>query len=129
MSHESVRVVKRVYDAWDEGGLEEAVKQLPDDIVWETAPTAPDPEVVQGSHGAYESMQRWLDQWESLEISDLVLEDFGNQVLASCNQQAVGKSSGAVVESPLHMLWTVRDGRLTRMQMFLDEEEARAAVS
>jgi ketosteroid isomerase-like protein len=102
---------------------------VPEDIRWETPLDSPEPEVVHGRQAAKGSMRNWLEGWESLEITDVVLEDFGDRVLASLTQHATGRSSGAVVESRLFMLWTFRDEKLVRMQMFLDEDQARAAAS
>jgi ketosteroid isomerase-like protein len=124
----AVEAVQAAYDAWSAGGLETAMRAVPEDIRWETPSFSPEPEVVQGRQAAAGSMQTWLEEWRSLEITDLVLEEHGDKVLASCIQHATGRSSGVLVESPLHMLWTWRDGRLVRMQMFLDEDSARAAV-
>ena len=101
---------------------------VPEDILWETPPESPEPEVVQGRQAAAGSMENWLEEWGSLEIIDLVIEDFGDRVLASLVQRATGRSSGAVVEGALYMVWTFRDGKLARMQMFLDEDTARAAT-
>jgi ketosteroid isomerase-like protein len=124
-----MQAVQAVYDGWVAGGLEGAMKVVPEDIVWETPPTSPEPEVVHGRGEAQSSMQTWLDEWHSVEIYDLTLEDFGDQVLASLTQRAIGRTSGVAVEGPLHMVWSFSDGRLTRMQMFLEEKEARAAVA
>jgi ketosteroid isomerase-like protein len=123
-----VRAVQAIYDAWVADGLEGAMKRIPEDIVWETPPTSPEPEVAHGRGEAHSSMQTWLDEWDSLEIGDLVLEDFGEQVLSSLTQRVVGRTSGVAVESPLYMLWTWAGGRLTHMRMFLSESEARAAI-
>ena len=128
MSAAGVQAVQAVYDAWNTGGLEAAMQAVPEDIRWETPPESPEPEVVQGRQAAGESMGNWLEEWGSLEISDLVLEDFGDRVLASLTQQATGRSSGAVVEGRLFMVWTDEQGKLTRMQMFLDERQARDAA-
>jgi ketosteroid isomerase-like protein len=124
----AVQAVQAVYDAWKGGGLEAAMRALPEDIQWETPPDSPEPEVVRGREAAMVSMRSWVDEWGSLEITDLVIEDRGDRVLSRVIQHATGRSSGVVVEGPLYMVWTHEDGKLVRMQMFLDEVEARAAV-
>jgi ketosteroid isomerase-like protein len=123
------QAIHAVYDAWNTGGLEGAMQALPEDIRWETPPESPEPEVVEGRQAARDSMRTWLEEWDSLEISDLVLEDFGDRVLACLTQHVTGRSSGVVVEGRLYMLWTEEQGKLVRMQMFLDEQRAREAVA
>ncbi len=125
----AVEAVQAVYDAWNSGGLEAAMRAVPEDILWETPPDSPEPEVVHGRQAAGDSMQNWLEEWGSLAITDLVIENRGDRVLASMVQRATGRSSGVVVEGPLYMVWTHDDGKLVRMQMFLDEDEAHAAAS
>ena len=125
----AVEAVEAVYDAWNRGGIEAAMRAVPEDILWETPPDSPEPEVVHGRQAAAGSMQNWMNEWGSLEIIDSVIEERGDRVLASLIQRATGRSSGVVVEGPLYMVWTHEDGKLVRMQMFLDEEEAHAAAS
>jgi len=125
----AVEAVQSVYDAWNEGGLELAIEALPEGIQWETPLESLEPEVVHGRRGAMASMRNWLEEWGSMQITDLVLEDFGDRVLASRVQRMTGRASGVAVEGPLYMLWTYSDGKLLRMQMFLAEDEARAALA
>ena len=63
-----------------------------------------------------------------LEI-DWELEPAGpDAALATINMRGRGRSSGAPAEMHFFQLWSFRDGRAVRMEMFHDLDEARRAA-
>ena len=50
------------------------------------------------------------------------------RILAIGRIEVEGRGGGAGLEQPAAWLIDVRDGQLTRMQLFADQEEARAAA-
>ena len=54
--------------------------------------------------------------------------DAGDQVVAVIHEREVGRASGARVEASHLAVWTLADGKVVRLQTFLDRQEALEAV-
>jgi ketosteroid isomerase-like protein len=82
-----------------------------------------------GPHGFDEQMARWtapFDDW-AMEITEMI-DAGGDDVLGIGVQRGHLKGSGAVVEMPIAQIWTIRDGKLTRIRMFVDAPDAYRAA-
>jgi ketosteroid isomerase-like protein len=74
--------------------------------------------------------RRWLDAWRDLEyeIEDVIAA--GDDVVALIrNQRQWGRSTGILTEIPPYaMVFSFREGRLSRWRGYPNQEEALAAV-
>ena len=78
--------------------------------------------------GRKEFFRRWVgpfDEW-GVEIVEAI--DVGDSVLAHVHQWGRGKGSGATVEDSHWQVWTVRDGKVVRVTLRVDRDEALEAV-
>jgi ketosteroid isomerase-like protein len=55
------------------------------------------------------------------------LHDGGDRVVALMHQHGRSKTAGMPVEMSFAMVWTLRDGREARMDMYSDPDEALEA--
>jgi ketosteroid isomerase-like protein len=83
-------------------------------------------------HGRAEfdaQMARWAEPFESWswELSELI-DAGGDDILAVGVQRGVLKGSGTAVVMPIAQIWTVRDGKLRRIRMFLEPAHACRAA-
>jgi hypothetical protein len=76
-----------------------------------------------------EALRDWPSQWEEyrIELREATALDQG-QVLAMTRQVGRGKGSGVEVEAEFAFVFTVRQGKLRRWQMFTSREEALEAA-
>jgi ketosteroid isomerase-like protein len=124
-----VELVRGLYEAWFAGDQETALAGVDPDIEWIEPPDSPESDTHRGAEGISFSTERWLapfDAWR-MEIAD-IREIREGKVLMSARQYGRGRGSSVEVEAWIFHLWTVRDGRAVRMQMFLTEPEAVAAA-
>ena len=141
MSEENVEVVRQVFelfrnrDSTAEGGFGEA------DVARALELFHPDFELdatrmpMADLRGRYRGpievtdfWRRWLEPWES-HTFEAELTDAGDRVLVELKQSMRGRGSG--IEVPFPHAWqvfTLREGRVTRQALFLDESEAREAA-
>jgi ketosteroid isomerase-like protein len=56
------------------------------------------------------------------------LHDAGERVVALLRQRGRSKATGLPVEMSLAQVWTLRDGKQTRMDMYSDRSEALEAA-
>jgi ketosteroid isomerase-like protein len=122
------RLLDRGYTMmWREGRVDDALRGLGDDFEW-VVPDHPEGAVRHGPDSVIEFFYEWIEPWKDLEI-DWELEAVEPDVaLAVIDMRGRGKSSGAPAEMRFFQLWTFREGRAVRMEMFTDIDEARRAA-
>jgi ketosteroid isomerase-like protein len=100
-----------------------------------------DPEIVvvdhdipdAGDYRGHEGFRKWLledwaSAWESYTLADGQLVDVGDTVVSVFTLTARGKGSGVETRRRNATVNTVKDGRITRVEYYTTEEEARAAA-
>jgi ketosteroid isomerase-like protein len=78
--------------------------------------------------GFVEAMRDWLRAWErplKVEAEEFVTS--GDRILALIHWSGRGKGSGVPLEARGAHLWTFREGRAVRIEVYRDRDEARAA--
>ncbi len=122
MSSESVEIVRRAVQTWMSGDVDGAFAFLDDEVEWIEPPEQLDRTVVTGPTAAAASMSNWLTLWSSYryELTDVI--DSGDDVIQAGGQ--IMDARGAAVSSDLFFVWSFRDGRAIRMQMFFHRGQA-----
>jgi ketosteroid isomerase-like protein len=125
---EIVQILDRGYTMiWREGRLEEALRALEEDFEW-VVPDHPEGAVRHGPDSVIEFFREWAEPWDELEL-DWEIEQIGSdRGLASIDMRGRGHGSGVPTEMRFFQLWTFRDGRAVRMELYWDLEEARRAA-
>jgi ketosteroid isomerase-like protein len=125
----SLEAVQRVYDEWGRGNWRPKFDFYDDQMEWGWSEEFP------GLAGVYrdpaernERLAEWLSPWEhwTCEAEDYVVH--GEHVVALCVYRGRGKGSGALVETKGAHLWTLRDGKAVRLEVFADRAKALASV-
>jgi ketosteroid isomerase-like protein len=129
MSSENVEIVRKATDAYRRGALEEGAAWMDPEIVWDMSRLqVPDAGVYRGFDGLLTFFNLWQESWESLELEPLEFIEAGDQVVTVIRQSGRGKLSGAEVEHRFAQLWTLRDRRIVRMDMYPDRQAALEAA-
>jgi ketosteroid isomerase-like protein len=125
---EIVRILDRGYTMiWREGRLEDALRGLEDDFEW-VVPNHPEGAVRHGADSVIEFFREWTEPWEDFELDWELQEGASDRALAVIDMQGRGRGSGVPAEMRFFQVWTFRDGRAVRMEMYDDIEEARRAA-
>ena len=100
------------------------------DFVWDMSHFDgwPVQQVYEGAQGADDFFAEWGSAWDDWEVEIEGLHDLGGTMLAIVRQRGRSKLSGVPVEMLMAMLWTFRDGKEARMDMYSDPSEALKAV-
>jgi ketosteroid isomerase-like protein len=112
---------------WREGRVEEPLRGLGDDFEW-VVPNHPEGAVRHGPDSVIEFFREWVEPWEDLEIDWDLEQGHPDRVLATIDMRGRGRGSGAPAEMRFCQVWTFRDGRAVRMEMYNDMDEARRAA-
>jgi ketosteroid isomerase-like protein len=81
-----------------------------------------------GADGMRRFLREWTEPFEEWQIEVDALHDAGHKVVALCQQHARAKASELPVDMRLAMVFTLRDGLQTRIEMYADPSAALKAV-
>lgn len=129
MSAENVEIVRGGYEHVVATGelLEEIAHP---DFVWDmsTFGNWPEQQTYQGIEGARQFLADWTSAWEDWRLEVRQLIDAGDDVVAILHQSGRSKTTGLEVDMDFAQVWTIKDGKQTRMRMYADPDEALRAV-
>jgi ketosteroid isomerase-like protein len=120
MSEQNVEIVRRFLAA----EMEEALALADPGIVWNPIEESPE----QGHDAVRASAVRWKSEWDDYELVPEDFADMGDCVLATVRLRGRGRGSGVEVDARFFDLYTLRDGKIIRMDQFAEESEALEAV-
>jgi uncharacterized protein len=128
MSRENVEVMRGGYERFAaEGKVAEDL--MTEDFVWDMSHFHgwPEQTTYEGVEGAREFLAEWTSAWDDWELEVLDLRDAGERVVALVRQSGRSKTSDVIVEMSFAQVWTIRDGKQARMDMYSDPLEALRA--
>jgi hypothetical protein len=88
----------------------------------------PEGEPVAGWPGILAQFKRLKDSWDEDRAEPLSHTRSGDRICTRFRWTARGEASGLTSETEMWMVSDISDGRFERVQYFLDEEAARAAL-
>jgi ketosteroid isomerase-like protein len=130
MSQENVDALQEQFDATSEGDFARAMTFWAEDVVLFVDPNA---FLDAGTFEGREAVGKWFADWLTtfepgyrFELEQV--QDLGDAVLFVASHQGRGKSSGIEVHGKTGYLYTFRDGKIIRAELYRDREAALAAA-
>ena len=121
-------VVRSIYEAINARDFDAGFALLDDRFEW----LEPEHTLLGGAHRGFDEVRRaiemQLEVFDELTIEPEEFHQHGEHVAVPVRQRARGGVSGAEVEIRIGHLWTVRDGRAIRLEVFAAREDAREAA-
>ena len=129
MGVEQLQTVADAFERWNAGDFEGMFELYADDMVVVTGEHWPEAnQVMEGKDAFRESTQEWLELWQSVELETDHVEAYGDRVVARGHWRSTGRVSGVEGTMPVHMVLTVRDGKIARLEWYPDHDRAVAAA-
>jgi ketosteroid isomerase-like protein len=120
MSRENVEIVGR-FLALD---LDEALTYADPCIVWNPVEESAE----QGHEAVRASLVRWKREWDDYELIPEEFADAGDCVIATVRVRGRGRGSGIEIDARFYDVYTLRDGKIVRMDQFTEQSEALQAA-
>jgi ketosteroid isomerase-like protein len=129
MSQENVECVRRILRAFNDGDAEALVAECDPGVEWEEQSIPGVDPIFRGHDG----VRRWAELVMGQELGSLEarierMEEADDAVIASIFVEGEGSSSGVRVQMHVHLVLTLRTGKLARRQVFQTLAEARTAA-
>ena len=118
MSQENVEIVREAWDAYSRGDYDRVEEFHDPHIVVVTLEDG----VVYGNTDVLANYERWNEAWMGAETTLDEVIGHGDRVFLAARFQARGRASGVEVDTRLFEVYTLRDGKVRR----IDEYEHRA---
>ena len=134
MSEENVELVRRLFDEFNQGGPAAVIGAglLSDDLEFDaTEANLPGIGVIRGQDSVARFFEEdWFgafpfEEWE-VEIEEPISNR--DQVIVASRQHGRGASSGAATALELGNVFTIHNGKITRLQIYIPAEEAFKAA-
>jgi ketosteroid isomerase-like protein len=127
MSQENVELVRRGIEAWNGRDLDTLTELWHADGEF----LLPRNLFEGGSYRGHDwrrALEDATESWDEARYEVEEVRDLGNRVLVLGRAVNVGKNAGPRVEYALAWVYTVRDGKVSTGQPYLDRQEALEAV-
>ena len=129
MSQENVEIVRALYEAWNgPDGREAALAFLADDFEWVNPSYAVEPGTRHGRDGWSAAMDNLDAALPFRSNQPMEFQDVGDRVLCFTTFIAKTSPDGVDFTQDEPHLWTLRDGKIVRLEWFHDRREALEAV-
>jgi uncharacterized protein len=127
MSEENVRIVKRIYRAWEDGSpLSSGL--LAEDIEWVNPSEAVEAGTRHGVSSFGEAADSVTSTFEGARVQFEEFIDAGEHVVVIGVLRGIGQVSGLEIDQRQGYVWTIRDGKAVRFEWFNDPDAALRSV-
>jgi ketosteroid isomerase-like protein len=130
MSQENVEVVNRGWEAWFRGDLDGLAELWDSDVEWDVTHFRdwPEPAYI-GIDGVKRFFAEWLEVWDDYEVGvDETLATPDGRVISLMWQRGKGRQSGLEMYVESALIFTLRAGKVTRIDNYDNRETALEAA-
>ena len=120
MSQENVEIVQRFLSV----EVDEALTLVDPGVFWNPIEELP----TQGREEMRAALEHWRAEWEDYKVMPEGFVDVDDHVVATVRLRGRGRGSGVEIDALFHDVYTLRDGKIVRMDQFTERSEALRAV-
>ena len=135
MSQENVEIVRRLFEAWRQGGdawergdhtwVVEFFTQVAE---WRGFADAIDNPIRRGHDEIRRMADEWVRNFEHVRIESEEFIDAGDHVVVPARVRGRGRASGVVIELPINYVFTLRGGMVERVRDYRERAQALEAA-
>ena len=128
MSQENVEIVRRFVEDFNRRGVDALVDFCDSEVEYVEDPKFPQAKVYRGRDAVVRQAREFYASFSEyrIEIEDLFGAD--DKVVAVCHEIGRGTASGAPVDRRVGWIFTIRAGKLLRMEIYLHPADALEAA-
>jgi ketosteroid isomerase-like protein len=127
MSQENVEMVREIYRGWARGDFSAGADVLASDFEYRQLPGAVEPGSPRGAEVG-RALRGIFDVYEDFRVDAEEYIDAGEQVVVVARSHGTARGSRMQLEQRFAFVWTVKDGKLARTQVYPTRREALGAI-
>ena len=128
MSQADIETLRAGYNAFNSGDWDSLFAYAHPDIELKPADRAMTSEVIRGSDAIKEFFQELFMPFETVVVKPQRFFEEGDRIAVILQTQFRPHGSTAMVENRVGHLWTTRDGKFVRLEVFPERERALEAL-
>jgi ketosteroid isomerase-like protein len=130
-SAENVELLRRFYESFNQNDLDAVLELCSEDVE-----VYKDPEVVEmvaaftprGRERVAQYLRGWLDSWSDYHARPEEFVQAGEEIAALTRNRARGKNSQFEIEGEMADVFTVREGRIASLRLYIQRDTAMEAL-
>ena len=119
-----MEVVREVWDASARGDLDDIMQFSDPHVVMITLEDG----ALYGFDAVRKNYERWQEAWSDAETTVEEVTGAGDRVFVTACFRGRGRASGIDIKNRLYEVYTMRDGRILRVDEFHEREDALEAA-
>jgi ketosteroid isomerase-like protein len=129
LGSENVKVVRRGFDALRDGGVDALVELVDPEFEVTTPPElASEPDTYRGPEGIRRYFDSFYEAMDEIVFDPHSFEEVGERVVVEFTLRARGRTTGLEFSQHGYQVWTVRDGKALRLEVFVERDDALEAA-
>jgi len=128
MSRENVEIIRQGFETWEQGDLEAHLRLVHEDIVCSRVAPLINPKTYHGLEGYLEFAGEWMAPYDDLRFLPNEYIDAGDRVLVEVPQEGRLAGGNQVVRGTFWFLVTLHDGKVIRMEIYGERDQALEAA-
>jgi ketosteroid isomerase-like protein len=128
MPQADIEMLRGGYEAFNRGDWDAIFREAPPDFELRTADRVISPGTYRGPEEARRFFEDLFEAFEEVVTEPEEFLERGDRIVVLLLVRSRPRGSSAVVENRIAHLWTMRDGKAVRFQIFPERQEALAAV-
>jgi ketosteroid isomerase-like protein len=128
MSQENVDAIRASYEAFNRRDFDALFEFYDPDIIWEQDERFVEPGTHYGHTGVRHVFGSIFESFEDFQVEVEEIFDLGDRILAILRISGTAKLTGMELATPGGHLFWFGDGKVVKLQLFVDPAEAREAA-
>lgn len=128
MSHADVETLRTGYEAFNDGNWDWLVELSHPEVELKTAPRVTSPGTYRGGQQIRTFFEDLFAPFEEVTAKPQRFFDHGDRIVVLLQVRLRPLGSSAFVENRIGHLWTFRDGKALRLEIFPEREKALEAI-
>jgi ketosteroid isomerase-like protein len=124
----NVALIRDFTEAFNRHDIDDLTSQLDPEVELHEWPAAPGAGTYRGHDGVRKALDSWFEVWAWMHVEIVDVVEAEDRVMVTLRQRAKGKGSEVEVEIESFNVYTVRDGKLTRLELYTERESALEAA-
>lgn len=128
MSRADIETLRIGYEAFNRGDWDAAFRGAHPDVELKTADRVTNPGTYRGADAVKRFFDDLLEPFEEIAAAPEEFFERGDKIVVYLRVRLRPRGSSAVVENRIGHLWTMRDGKVARFEIFPERERALEAA-
>lgn len=128
-SQTGIPLVKQLYGAFARGDVPAVLAGFDENVEWTSAEGAPYPGTFRGPHAILTNIfARLGGEWDGYRAEPAEFLDAGENIVVLGRYSGNYKATGRSMSAAFAHVWTVRDGKVTKLRQYADTRKIAEAL-